>query len=262
MLSLAGRLHVIGGESLSPFSHKELVRLAQEKIRGSMPGTCTIIDRTEALPTRADDMMAVIQFLAQVVHDSEGGGGRTLVFVQRTSENADGFNAAFAAVKHGEALANSSDPISFAAPGWLAWCRDDYFFASPSYDLRLSSQVLHGFAVGESNCCICLESMFEKRPCIGLECGHLIHAECLQRAAHAEATRGVMHSCPLCRRPFSVKEDGTVTAAPEEVPGLADSQPRPLGEVVLDIRPPREEARAVLPDAQQHARCIGCCAIM
>jgi hypothetical protein len=101
-------------------------------------------------------------------------------------------------------------------------------------DLRLSTHVLHGFIVGNANCCICLDAMFEEKSSIGLDCGHIIHTECLQLAT----TKGA-HACPLCRRPFRINADGTVTAAAPDAVGVArqphHASPGSGGDVILDL---------------------------
>ena len=100
-------------------------------------------------------------------------------------------------------------------------------------DLRLSTHVLHGFIVGNANCCICLDAMFEEKSSIGLDCGHIIHTECLQLATAKGA-----HACPLCRRPFRIHADGTVTAATPDTAVAHQPHRAPPGregDVILDI---------------------------
>ena len=170
--TLKGRLQVSEPCVESPFSAHDIVAATQERVES---GSCMLEDRTDSVPPSMDDEIAIVRFLASIVNEAVAAGGKRLFYVQRTSHNTEGFVALFAMVKFGAQLAVGRSPIRFAAPGWLAWCRDDYFFGSPTYDLQVSSHVLHGFIVGNTNCCICLDAMFEEKSSIGLECGHLIH---------------------------------------------------------------------------------------
>ena len=148
------------------------------------------------------------------------------------------------------------------------------FFASPSYDLSLSCRVLHGFAAGSSESCICLEAMFEERQSIGLDCGHIIHTECLQQALSSAA--GQTSMCPLCRHPFQVNSDGTVTAV-RQLPqpaqaaatttatasrGLRGNEPGFVSLDVLDPDSSDDTRRGGAARADDGKCCGGCCALM
>ena len=256
---LATRLQVRDAEVMPRYTSADLIAAAREKL----PEMCELEDRTKGLPTDGSNMMALIKFLSDAVGDAEAGGGRKLIYIQRTAENKDGFCSTFALVKYAETVTQTTDPIRFAAPGWIAWCRDDYFFASSSYDLTLACRVLLGFAAGSSECCICLESMFEERPSIGLDCGHIIHEECLQKAL---SSVGQSPTCPLCRTPFQVKRDGTISAVcpPAQAQAAASrtmraNDPGFISLDVLDLDSSDDVRRGAAADG---GKCCGCCALM
>ena len=119
---LSSRLQVLEANLMSGYSSTELVTAMREKLTE----TCELEDRTRGLPTDGGNVMAIIKFLSDTVGDAEAAGGRKLIYVQRTAENKDGFCSTFALVKYGETVTQTTDPIRFAAPGWIAWCRDDY----------------------------------------------------------------------------------------------------------------------------------------
>jgi hypothetical protein len=207
---------------ISAFEPAELVAEVQPKL----PQEIQLDDRTAGVPTTDDDFGAILSFVKAATTDATDEQGRRLIYIQRTEANANAFNLIFALVKYGEQLIGSQAPLRFAPPGWLAWCRDDYFFATSAYDLPLSSRVLIGFALGTSECCICLEAMFEERPSIGLECGHIVHTDCLSQALHSRGSAQLTHTCPLCRHPFTIAPDGSIVSVPENVAGVISARQR------------------------------------
>mmetsp|Transcript_33675 Transcript_33675/g.55615 ORF Transcript_33675/g.55615 Transcript_33675/m.55615 type:complete len:262 (-) Transcript_33675:60-845(-) len=195
-----------------------------------------LIDRTVDVPVSSQDFGKVMKFLHSTTTNPDVCAGRAIVFALRTVENSDGFNTLFVLSKFShQFLAGSDEPIHFVAPGWLAWCRDDYFFAAPDYDLKLSTRVLLSFARGVSDCCICLEPVYDEAgKCVtGLSCGHVIHTDCLQHCWQQALRAGKESVCPLCREPFFVAADGMLTTTrstttPDNAPGWVIDVPDSL----------------------------------
>ena len=131
---LASRIQVTQTEVASQFAAPDLLAAVQERVS---PGDCSFEDRTQALPTAEHDDISIMRFLASAVGDAEAAGGKKLLLVMRTRENEQSFFVLFAMVHFGELVATGSGPIRFVAPGWLAWCRDDYFYASSSCNARV-----------------------------------------------------------------------------------------------------------------------------
>ena len=205
--AFASRLRLLGADEYSPFEAHSLLQASASELQ------VKVVDRSDQLVLGASGLGAVmppaLRLIATLLSEAE----RSLVFAQRTPENTTGFAAAFALMKHGSAIgASEADAeIPLALPGWLAWHRDDYFFASPAYDLALSRRVLCDFARGGGECCICLEPICASGPSTGLECGHIIHEQCLRRCLETPAP-----SCPLCREPIRSKRPSAIQYAAQQ----------------------------------------------
>ena len=87
----------------------------------------------------------------------------------------------------------------------------DRLHHAPAYDLALSRRVLCDFARGGGECCICLEPICASGPSTGLECGHIIHEQCLRRCLETPAP-----SCPLCREPIRSKRPSAIQYAAQQ----------------------------------------------
>jgi len=208
--AFAKRLQLSGADQYSPFDAHSLLHAAGADFGAHV----RVLDRSEQLALgtstlHGSTMMLALRLIATLLSEAEGA----LVFAQRSPENSAGFAAVFALMRHGKEIeAKEATPIPIQLPGWLAWNREDYFFAAPSYDLSLSTRVLVDFTRGGGECCICLEGIRSGGPSTGLDCGHIIHEQCLQRCLQQPAAP----SCPLCRQPIVLKT--LVPFAPQQSP--------------------------------------------
>jgi hypothetical protein len=181
------------------YSATELLEAARAEVT-----CCQMVDRSEWFnATGQHGNQVVLTALRRIVDEVARANGALLVLAQRTAENEDHLLLAFGMSKHGEELTDGGcEPIHAPAPGWLAWVRDDYFYASTEHELSVARRLLVNFAHGVSECCICLEELrpppprpprtLRSLPC----CAHAhFHDDCL---AHALAQNA---HCPLCRAP-------------------------------------------------------------
>ena len=193
------RLRFIGAEQNCRFSARNLL----DAVKPELPSECDVMDCSDQLNnvTGQPSILVAITFLTTTAADVPAG---RLIYVQRTARNAQTLLLTFAVAKHGAQIDESEvdEPIELPAPGWLAWCRDDYFFGSAELDLPLARRMLVNFARGTSECPFCLEPIMSHGPSTSLSCGHMMHNECLLNALrHASCCR----ACPVCRAPI---EDG------------------------------------------------------
>lgn len=197
-------------ERLSVFTPSELLSIAREELRGP----CQLIDRTANCPESAD-YEASIAFLSSTIFEVLHANGAILVYLQKTQLNWQSFKNIFSLVRYGDmpSFVAASGRNHPSTPGWLAWCRDDYLFVSPEYDLKLSCRSIVNFAHGSDTCCICLEAILAEKIAVGLDCGHMLHSECLG-AAVVQSDRP---ACPLCRQTFEIDAHGVIIKCQDEL---------------------------------------------
>lgn len=217
--------------------------------------SCSLVDFTPQLPQVAD-ARACFGFLRQVVEAAVQGAGSRLYYAQRTPENAAGFDCIFGLTRHAEAAAAGKDLDRVGAapepPGWLAWVRDDYMYCSAENDAHVSGRQLAGFALGVSECCICLERVQDERSICLPGCAHQIHTRCLTQLVQPPAAPPF--SCPVCRSPFAVDRHGRL--GPPAAPAAAQRPEAGTGEVELLRQPAPPGSAARIED---EAACAGCC---